>query len=65
MLSLTSRADEKLLQQEITVLAHALPEELFIIVGGNKAHRYTDLFSGMNAYFCSDLRSLSETLEEL
>lgn len=65
LLSLTSRADEKLLEQEISVLGHSLPEDFFIIVGGNKAHRYADLFSGINAHICSDLRSLSETLEEL
>ncbi len=65
LLSLASRADEKLLQQEITMLAHSLPEDLILIVGGNQAHRYTDLFSGMNAYFCSDLKSLSHTLEDL
>jgi len=65
LLSLASRADEKQLKQEITMLAHTLPDDLFIILGGHKAHHYADLFSGMNAYFCSDLRSLSETLEGL
>lgn len=65
LLSLASRADEKLLKQEISTLADALPDDMFVVIGGNNAERYADLFSGMNAYFCSDLRSLSATLEGL
>ncbi|MBT8438487.1 MAG: cobalamin B12-binding domain-containing protein [Gammaproteobacteria bacterium] len=65
LLSLVSRADEKLLHQEITTLAHVLPEDMFVIIGGNKADRYAELFADINAYFCSDLRSLSVTLEGL
>lgn len=65
LLSLVSRADEKLLAEEISTLANALPEDMFIVVGGKKADRYADLFADMNTYFCSDLRSLSATLEGL
>lgn len=65
LLSMLSRADETLLADEMNTLANALPEDMFVIVGGNKADRYADLFSGMDAYFCSDLRSLSATLEGL
>jgi len=65
LLSLVSRADEKLLRREITTLAHALPEDMFVIIGGKQAERHADLFSDLKAYFCSDLRSLSETLERL
>ena len=65
LLSLVSRADEKLLKQEINTLASALPDDMFIIIGGSNAHRYADLFSGTNAFFCSDLQSLASTLEGL